>query len=742
MLLGDTVPRFRRDLKIQRKSESGGLYEVSDPVADKHFTLYDIELSIARMLDGHRTVQEVIEAGTKIGIPITLESLEKFEKQLTAYGFLQAGTVAGNGDAWAPRDEWPPEVREMFRSALLKYRQSRFDEATDYLKAMLAIDSNNKDAQEVLKSIEVKKKEAKPAAEAAPIFAPVLEASGTFDASKKPAPDTKAVLSEPAGSPAPAPAAASPVRASSPAVKSLFGDLSPTAPKPEPAAPAASSIPRKSSPGVKSPLTDPAPSPAAEPAAPAAATGPSAVARKSSPGSKSPLTDPAPAPAAEPAAAVAVAAPAALPRKSSHGTSGAVALGRMTPPAAPAVTPAAAPAPEAPPAPQAPPAPAAPAVGAVLHAPAAAAPAPSFSSLVSGSTRWPPPDEPAAPAPAADGAVTDPAGNVPPATDAAPAPTEAPAAEPSVALVEQSAGPAPEPLPKWAVPATGGALALALLLMVPFPRSVPASVVLEATNAVVVKAPHDLVVKEPAVKNGTAVESGAVLLTLDSSDEPGRLRPFDTRVKELQTELEHTQRAVSKKQIASWQKTVKKIEGEIEKAKAALAKAGNEKARAAAQKKIADKERELLEANAELQDATKVDALAKLKQQLAEATAAREQAANQPAVLPSPAAGVVTDFAVAAGQRITYGAQVARIADPRELVVACSVDASEALSLAPGQKIDATLKGQSVQLLAESVAGPRVFAKIVQTQPNFIPGDTGDAKISVASKSLLGRLFR
>src|SRR5689334_20440896 len=141
MLLGDTVPRFRRDLKIQRKGDAGGLYEVSDPLSDKHFTLYDIELSIARMLDGHRTVQEVIEAGTKIGIPITLESLEKFEKQLTAYGFLQPPGEASKGDAWAPRDEWPPEVREMFRSALMKFRQNRFDEASEYLNAMLAIDS-------------------------------------------------------------------------------------------------------------------------------------------------------------------------------------------------------------------------------------------------------------------------------------------------------------------------------------------------------------------------------------------------------------------------------------------------------------------------------------------------------------------------------------------------------------------------------------------------------------------------
>jgi multidrug efflux pump subunit AcrA (membrane-fusion protein) len=332
---------------------------------------------------------------------------------------------------------------------------------------------------------------------------------------------------------------------------------------------------------------------------------------------------------------------------------------------------------------------------------------------------------------------------MPPATDAAPAPTDAPPAEPSVALVEQSAGPAGEPLPKWAVPATGGALALALVLMVPLPRSVPASVVLEAPNAVVVKAPRDLVVKEPAVKNGTAIESGAVLLTLDGSDELGRMKPFDAKVNALQSELEHTQRTVSKKQIASWQKTVRKIEGEIEKAKGALAKASSEKARTAAQKKVADKERELLEANAELQDATKVDAMAKLKQQLEQATAARDQAAGQQAVLPSPAAGVVTELAATPGQRITSGAPIARIADPHELVVACSVDASEALSLAPGQKIDATLKGQNVELLAESVAGPKVFAKIVQAdKPAFIPGDTGDAKISVASKSLLGRLFR
>src|SRR4051794_21417444 len=111
MMLGDKLPRFRADLKVAKKADTKGLFEVTDPVADKHFTLYDFELSMARMLDGKRTSQQVIESSTKLAIPVTLDSLEKFLRQLRAYGFVEEGidvVVEGAPKAWEPREEWDP----------------------------------------------------------------------------------------------------------------------------------------------------------------------------------------------------------------------------------------------------------------------------------------------------------------------------------------------------------------------------------------------------------------------------------------------------------------------------------------------------------------------------------------------------------------------------------------------------------------------------------------------------------
>src|SRR5437763_3698939 len=108
MLMHEIVPAFRGDLLVE-KQEGKGLFEVTDPVSAKKFTLYDFELSIARMLNGKRTASQVIEAATKIGIPVTLESLEKFVRQLHAYGFLTDVAPPSErtpGTAWEPRAEW------------------------------------------------------------------------------------------------------------------------------------------------------------------------------------------------------------------------------------------------------------------------------------------------------------------------------------------------------------------------------------------------------------------------------------------------------------------------------------------------------------------------------------------------------------------------------------------------------------------------------------------------------------
>lgn len=156
-LLSDVVPNLRSDLLIEPRPGEAGLFNVGradDP--GRVFTLYDFEVSLARMLDGHRTVSALIEAAAKIGIPVTLESLRKFVRQMRAYQFVQETPTAATdpGGGWAPRTEWPPEVREMFQSALRTFRNDRLTEARGYLEALLQIQPDVAEAHELLQRIE------------------------------------------------------------------------------------------------------------------------------------------------------------------------------------------------------------------------------------------------------------------------------------------------------------------------------------------------------------------------------------------------------------------------------------------------------------------------------------------------------------------------------------------------------------------------------------------------------------
>src|SRR4051794_6079506 len=86
----DVVPAFRADLKLADPVQGAGekLVTVADPVSGKSMAFRGFELSIARMLNGHRTASEVIEAAEQIGLPISLEGLGGFVKKLRSLGFL------------------------------------------------------------------------------------------------------------------------------------------------------------------------------------------------------------------------------------------------------------------------------------------------------------------------------------------------------------------------------------------------------------------------------------------------------------------------------------------------------------------------------------------------------------------------------------------------------------------------------------------------------------------------------
>jgi hypothetical protein len=150
----ETVVRlFRRDLNV-RRLPSSPLIEVGDPRTGKVFPLYDFEISLARMLDGRRHYSEVVEAGQRLGIPVNLESLAQFIRQLDQYGFLAPPgaqmTERTEGGMWAPRQKWDEGLRALFQSGLRMHRQGRYAEAINYFEAMLEQDSQNPEALEML----------------------------------------------------------------------------------------------------------------------------------------------------------------------------------------------------------------------------------------------------------------------------------------------------------------------------------------------------------------------------------------------------------------------------------------------------------------------------------------------------------------------------------------------------------------------------------------------------------------
>jgi hypothetical protein len=97
------TPVVRRDLRITQKP--GGVYEVTTADRPTPFLLYDIEVVVARLMDGTRTLKQVLAEAQRLGIPATADGVEQFTRQLAAYGFLKInGAVPKAPPSAPPRD--------------------------------------------------------------------------------------------------------------------------------------------------------------------------------------------------------------------------------------------------------------------------------------------------------------------------------------------------------------------------------------------------------------------------------------------------------------------------------------------------------------------------------------------------------------------------------------------------------------------------------------------------------------
>ncbi len=152
--LSDVVPVLRADLKIGDPQPGRGESEihVEDPLTQKFLVMKGFELSLARMLNGRRTAEEVLTAAGQIGLPMSIESLNGFLRKLRKEGFLteMAGMAPVDITTWEARSEWNEEIRRLFQEALREARADRFVAAKSRLDALLARSPAIKEAQQLL----------------------------------------------------------------------------------------------------------------------------------------------------------------------------------------------------------------------------------------------------------------------------------------------------------------------------------------------------------------------------------------------------------------------------------------------------------------------------------------------------------------------------------------------------------------------------------------------------------------
>lgn len=154
----DVVPAFRSDLKLADPVQGAGekLVTVADPVSGKSMAFRGFELSIARMLNGQRTANEVVDASSAIGLPISLEGLSGFVQKLKSLGFLAHpldGPVA-EPTTWGERREWSDEIRTRYQQALKEARSNELMSAKQHLTELMNDAPDNADVRGLMQWVD------------------------------------------------------------------------------------------------------------------------------------------------------------------------------------------------------------------------------------------------------------------------------------------------------------------------------------------------------------------------------------------------------------------------------------------------------------------------------------------------------------------------------------------------------------------------------------------------------------
>lgn len=134
LLPHDVVPTLRNDLNLSAPPTGTGAEVIRVGPADSNarMSMHGFEFSIARMLNGKRTVEDVMVNCARLGLPVSREALDGFLEQLQSHGLIAGGPGAQTRtapSAWAHRQEWTPQVRDLYRAALRSAREGQLDDA-------------------------------------------------------------------------------------------------------------------------------------------------------------------------------------------------------------------------------------------------------------------------------------------------------------------------------------------------------------------------------------------------------------------------------------------------------------------------------------------------------------------------------------------------------------------------------------------------------------------------------------
>lgn len=121
----DVVPTLRHSVIFSGTPQGlgDGLLSVTNITNGEELRLRGFEYSLARMLDGHRTAREVVDAAARLGLPLTLGGLEGFVKKLESFDLLDGSPEdSAERSPWNPREQWDEQTRAQFREALREGR--------------------------------------------------------------------------------------------------------------------------------------------------------------------------------------------------------------------------------------------------------------------------------------------------------------------------------------------------------------------------------------------------------------------------------------------------------------------------------------------------------------------------------------------------------------------------------------------------------------------------------------------